>query len=139
MLVTSAEQVNGFSQLVVMAIYASPCEEAHVRFVYAKLKLHCATARTIPVKKQFLWWLDQELSAPPVQPTLPGVGASIEAMPLGAPVAAPQSKEKCDAACPHCFGSGLEVVPGKGARRCAGQAATADESQASGPQKEATG
>ena len=113
--------------------------EAHVRFVYAKLKLHCATARTIPVKKQLLWWLDQELSAPPVQPTLPGVGASIQAMPLGASVAAPLPKEKCDATCPHCFGSGLEVVPGKGARRCPAQAATAGESQATSPQKEATG
>lgn len=32
--------------------------------------------------------------------------------------AAPEATEQPSAECPHCFGTGMEVVPGAGARRC---------------------
>jgi len=86
----------------------------HVHFVLGKLRLRCKVEKVAPVKGRLLSWLSTERHTP--QPTLPGVGGEVGEM---SPRVAPQQQKKhCDHTCAACFGSGIEVVPGKGARRC---------------------
>ena len=84
-----------------------------VRHVWKKLKSYCRAKQTIPVVKQFLYWLGTEDYTK--APLLPVMGATIHE--VGQAIAA---APRCDHTCPHCFGSGMEVVEGKGARRCRG-------------------
>lgn len=88
--------------------------DAHVRFVWDKLRLHCKAKRTEPVKRQFLIWLATERHRP--QQELPFVGSTVGEMPARAG-AVPQVR-RCERSCPQCFGTGFEVVAGKGARKC---------------------
>jgi len=111
--------------------------EDFVRWVWGKLKLHCMAGGSVPVRKQFLHWLKEETGAPPVQPVLPGMGAPVVAGGFGAKEPARPSLRAADPncrlcagggevegrACPcrncsYCGGTGMEVQPGKGARRC---------------------
>ncbi len=85
-----------------------------VQFILGKLKLHCLASRTKPVRRQFLHWLSTERETP--QQSLPGIGAPVIEMP--ARTEAALEVTRCEATCPRCFGSGIEVVPGNGARRC---------------------
>lgn len=90
----------------------------HVRWVWRKLRLHCQAKRTVPVKGQFLHWLSTERHTS--QQKLPGVESGVVSV---AARASPPATGKCDHTCPLCYGSGVEVVAGKGARRCSRAAA----------------
>jgi hypothetical protein len=109
-----------------------------VRWVWGKLKLYCMAGGSPPVRRQFLSWLSDETGSPPVQPTLPGVGAPLVEGSFGAngqPAVNPILREadpncrlcggegesggqSCPCrACQFCFGAGMELFKGK-MRRC---------------------
>lgn len=119
-------------------IEAGVYPEEFVRWVWSKLKLHCVAAGVDPIRKQLLHWLANETGAPPVQlsllsppPVAGAFGAVAEASAPPAPLRAPDPECRlCGGAgsrdgrscpctlCPHCSGSGMEVISGKGAKRC---------------------
>jgi hypothetical protein len=126
------EQVD--EEFVREVIAAGVYPEQLVNHVWKKLKLHCVTQRTVPVKKQFLHWLSTE--RPSAQPALPEMGAAIvegrfAARPPVSKAACPPDPNcstcrgqgkiggvECGCTqCPVCFGSGMEITE-KGARRC---------------------
>jgi hypothetical protein len=124
-------------------ISAAVYSEEMVRWVYGKLRLHCAASGALPVRKQLLHWMANERGLPPLQPSLfdqiPAAGAvaaNFGGKPQGAVVTTRREREPnpecllcrgsgevaerpCTCTdCAICFGSGMEVVAGKGARRC---------------------
>ncbi len=107
-----------------------------VRWVWGKLKLHCVAGGSRPVRRQLLHWLSTETGAPPVQPTLPGVGAPLVAGGFGNQAAINPVLRDADPncrlcagtgesggqacpcrACQFCFGAGMEMVDGR-MRKC---------------------
>ncbi len=102
------------AEVIALGLYAAN----FVTWVWGKLKLHCATAHAVPIKKQLLVWLSTERGAPPTQPSLPGIGATLHEMPRQTA----QPAKRCDSTCPRCSGTGWEIVagrgPGTGARKC---------------------
>lgn len=101
-------------QFVAEVIEAAIYPDGHVLFVWKKLLLYCKKKETKPVRRQFMHWLATERHTP--QQELPGMAGKVGAHP--APGHEPIQTRRCDSSCPRCFGTQMEVVPGKGAHRC---------------------
>jgi hypothetical protein len=87
-----------------------------VDFVWRKLQRNCEREGVEPTKGRFDHWLSTERGTPPVQPTLPAMGADLVAGNFEP--GTNQRVQAPDPECTRCFGAGMEVVPGRGARRC---------------------
>jgi hypothetical protein len=93
-----------------------------VDFVWLKLRERCQDQgrrfgySIPPVRRQFDWWLENELT-PPQMSLLPGAGRAGDVR-LG-------RKGNCDSSCPQCFGTGMWYPEGfeKGVARCPGASA----------------
>jgi hypothetical protein len=105
-----------------------------VDYVWRKLQATCRRESVRPTKGRLAYWLSTERGTPPVQPTLPLMGAPVVEGQFE-PGMQDERLRPPDPECVVCFGAGMEVVKGKGARRCkcrqiqepASEAATASD------------